>query len=117
MAGNDLVERACELREFARASDEPLGRFMTLAFSGPQDVYRGSADFFLSQMAIPLKYVLSVSKMAVERKLSKQAFRREEPSHGHWRICDSPHFRGTQKTGRIGRFQSLVGCIINTSGF
>ena len=29
----------------------------------------------------------------------------------------TPHILWTQKTGRIGRFQSLVGCIINTSGF
>lgn len=69
MAGSDFVERGAELPKFALATDEPLASFVTLAFSGPQDAYRRSADFFLSQKAIPLESVLSVSKMAGERKI------------------------------------------------
>jgi hypothetical protein len=53
VAGSDFIERGAELRKFALATDEPLASFLTLAFGEPQDAYRRSADFFLSQMAIP----------------------------------------------------------------
>jgi hypothetical protein len=53
MVGSDFVERDAELSKFALASHEPVTGIMTLAFRGPQDTYRRSADFFLSQMDIP----------------------------------------------------------------
>ena len=53
MAGNGLVQRAAELSEFALASNEPFAGFITLAFRRPQDAYRRSSDFFLSQIAAP----------------------------------------------------------------
>ena len=53
MTGRYFVERDTELRKFALASDEPFARFIALAFGRPQDAYRCSADFFLSQVIIP----------------------------------------------------------------
>jgi hypothetical protein len=65
-----FVERDTELRKFALASDEPFARHRTLAFSRPEEAYRRSADFFLSQMVIPLKCLLSVSKWRASGKSS-----------------------------------------------
>jgi hypothetical protein len=70
IAGNGVIERAAELRKFALASDEPFARHRTLAFSRPEEAYRRSADFFLSQMVIPLKCLLSVSKWRASGKSS-----------------------------------------------
>ena len=53
VAGNGLVQRAAELSEFTLASNEPFAGYIMLAFRRPQDAYRRSSDFFLSQIAAP----------------------------------------------------------------
>lgn len=72
MTGRYFVERDTELRKFALASDEPFARCRTLAFSGPEDAYRRSADFFLSQVIIPLSLYSQLSKWRASGKSSER---------------------------------------------
>jgi hypothetical protein len=89
MAGNGAIQRAAKLRKFALASDEPLTRLMTLAFSRPQDAYRRAPDFLLGQIAIPPK----VSTLSYQNGGRAENRRSSAPAIlAFWRLRHSASF-------------------------